>query len=122
MANEKEPMARAGLRIKSALETFRIFIAPVAQLLAVVGVLVGVAVWGYKLQDRVNKLEAVVQTIATSPPSPTANGEPQKNPVVGACETLAERFASASTSSYPAESGLIAIRSMMNDLGCFKKN
>ena len=105
------------------LQTFRNLIAPVAQLLTVVGVLTAVAVWGYKLQDRVERLEAIVQTIVTSPvPAASTNPTSSKSAISNACEALAERYAAAATTAdASAQVGALGIKQLMGDLGCLKK-
>jgi hypothetical protein len=110
--------------LKFSGEKFRNLVAPIAQVLTVVGVLTAVAVWGYKLQDRIDRLEAQLQVLmtASNPAAGQTSATSPASTMAQACATLAERYASAATSSslLVNTSGAGDIKRLMNDLGCMK--
>jgi hypothetical protein len=100
------------------LERFRNLVAPVAQLTTVLVVLVGIAVWGYRLQDRVEGLERQVQILLTAPPTSAQTPQDSANAMARACASLVERYASAVTTLSP---GSADIKRLIEELGCMKK-
>lgn len=112
-------------KVKS-LERLRNLIAPIAQLAGLVAVVVGVTIWGIRLQDRVDGVEAKLNVLIATPSHSTEqSSQPGDNPanvLAQSCKTLADRFASAATS----DDGLMRlgsrdIRELMAELGCIKK-
>ncbi len=106
------------------MERFRNLIAPVAQLVTVLTLLVGVAIWGIRLQDKVERLETQVQALLTSAPNQNSSGEagsakPMTNSLFSACANLAERAASAMEGGSNIASG--NIKQLMSELGCMVK-
>lgn len=105
-------------------ESFRTLITPIAQLTTVLVAVGSLIVWGYRLQDKVDRLDLIVQTLATAPPSgiPPSSAQPNTNPIATACASLAERYSSATISSFfDSRNGAPAIKKLMQELGCMKK-
>ena len=107
----------------SWMERFRTLIAPVAQLVAVLVATGTVIVWGYRLQDKVDRLEAQVQAILTSGPTQAPSNSSVNPSSAGslptACANLADRAAMMAQSILPGP--LKDIRQLMVDLGCMQK-
>jgi hypothetical protein len=111
------------------LERLRTLIAPVSQLAALVVILVGVTVWGVRLQDKVDKLESQLQALAISPtitrPAPDFIADPKAperretvpNPLIQTCVDIATRLAKAHENS-AYSSVITGLQSLMKDLGC----
>jgi hypothetical protein len=113
------------------MDRFRNLVAPVAQLATLVAFVAVVVLWGFKLEQRVGKLETLVQALVTSPlgydpttaksaPSSTSSSDSPNRPLSATCATLAERAASAMTTTYSG--GASEIKKLMVDLGCMAKN
>jgi hypothetical protein len=98
-------------------EQFRTWIAPISQLSAVIMAAGFVIVWGFKLQDRVDRLELQLQTILTSPSNQTSGS------ISTACTNLADRAAAAMAqrNTYGQEHTATEIRALMSELGCIGK-
>jgi hypothetical protein len=94
-------------------EQFRTWIAPISQFVAVIVVAGTVILWGFRLQDRVDRLEAQIQAMLTSPVSESSSSTP------GACTNLADRAAAAiALSSKAGDAASAQIKALMSDLGC----
>jgi hypothetical protein len=103
-----------------ALERLRLLIAPVSQLIAIAAIIAGAAVWGLRLQDRIDKIDGIVQALATAPTTPISpgSGVSQQGGISSACTTLADRTASAMMGGQYTSAQ--EIRKLMTDLGCMK--
>src|ERR1700733_2479026 len=100
------------------LEQFRLWIAPISQLVAVIVVAGTLIVWGFKLQDRVDKLDSQVQALLTT----TTNQGGGGGGMSAECATLADRAAIAmGQGNKSGDTASNQIRALMSDLGCLGK-
>jgi hypothetical protein len=119
-------------------EQFRVWIAPVSQLVAVIVVAGTIIVWGFRLSDRVDRLETQLQAILTTAPSqsPSSGSGSGSNPpstsntpaspsagpsVSAACANLAERAAASAQNSTGPSNAVKEIKQLMTDMGCMLK-
>jgi hypothetical protein len=102
------------MRVKSFTKSWkRTWIAPISQLIAVIMAAGFVVVWGFKLQDRVDRLESQLQAILTSPSNQTSGS------ISAACTNLADRAAAAmAQNDMYAEKTAKGISVLMSELGC----
>lgn len=101
------------------LEQFRLWIAPISQLVAVIVVAGTLIIWGFKLQDRVDKLDSQVQALLTT--TTNQGGGSGSRDMSAECATLADRAAIAmGQGTKSGDSAANQIRALMSDLGCVK--
>jgi hypothetical protein len=109
------------------VEQLRTWIAPVSQLIAVIVVAGTLVIWGLRLQDKVDRLEGQVQVLLTSPSDSLkssqsdASSSASDTALPNACANLAEKAATAASSTVIPSSAIREIRSLMVDLGCMAK-
>jgi hypothetical protein len=114
------------------VEQLRTWIAPISQLIAVIVVAGTLVIWGLRLQDKVERLEGQVQVLLTSPsasvqPSSASSKDAASSPsstdqaLPTACASLAEKVATAASSTVIPSSAIREIKSLMADLGCMAK-
>jgi hypothetical protein len=126
MAQEPQPDQEAG-------KSFRTFIAPFAQLVTVIVFAGTVFAWGFRLQDKVDRLESQLQALAVAPvisqPNPKAAEARQParlegpNPLLQTCADVASRIATAheksgASGSVSLSMAISALEGLFKTLGC----
>jgi len=106
------PQPRSGSK---SLERLRLLITPLAQLAAIIGIVVSVVVWVIRLQDKVDRLEALVQALATSPPNASGTST---NPLSAPCENLVVRLVDENMRGSRKTKTADELIRLMMQLGC----